>query len=142
MVGGRFCVMFMSQNLYFFVCNFTAVISEHATEVGKCRFSVAKRECGESADVITTTSDRKGEGQAGGALSSCTSVCKNNLPISIECSLSVLRSVEKRSLPSGISTNHYRDVNYVTLAPAELRGTGTGSAEGAAAPPVFFCGQL
>ncbi len=23
-----------------------------------------------------------------------------------------------------------------------IRGTGTGGAEGAAAPPVFFCGQL
>ncbi len=46
---------------------------------------------------------------------------KKNKPISIECSLSALRSVEKKnlareaSLPSGISTNHHRDVNYVIL---------------------------
>ncbi len=46
---------------------------------------------------------------------------KKNEPVTIECSLSELSSVEKRnlaeeaSLPSGISTNHHRDVNYVII---------------------------
>ncbi len=51
----KFTIHFSScLKMCIFACNFTAVISQHATEVGKCRFSIAKCECAESADVITT----------------------------------------------------------------------------------------